>query len=36
MEEFPEEFLDPPGTTSGDFGLSEAAKVHTVHYHSNI
>uniref|UniRef100_A0A9J8AQ26 Si:cabz01007807.1 n=1 Tax=Cyprinus carpio carpio TaxID=630221 RepID=A0A9J8AQ26_CYPCA len=26
MEEFPEEFLDPPGATSGDFGLSEAAK----------
>ncbi|XP_026122249.1 uncharacterized protein LOC113105412 isoform X1 [Carassius auratus] len=26
MKEFPEEFLDPPGATSGDFYLSEAAK----------
>ncbi|XP_058639010.1 uncharacterized protein si:cabz01007807.1 isoform X2 [Onychostoma macrolepis] len=26
MKEFPEEFLDPPGATSGDFYLSDAAK----------
>ncbi len=45
MKEFPEEFLDPPGATSGDFYLSEAAKVDIhahfykdvyMHYHSHV
>ncbi len=29
------EFVDPPGTTSGDFYLSDAAKVH-IRYHSSL